>query len=287
MAYDPTTGEWKPENADVGQHLTGLLDKNNPLMQQAGTQGAQAANRRGLMNSSMGVQAGQTSRVSAALPMAQQQASQAHQANQLGRQLQTQHVMDRENREFVGGQAGLDRAHQQTMQQADLNLREMLSNLDREAQERIATMNVAASERQASAGLAASFEGSYAAMVASIMENPDIPADVRQTYIEHAGRIRDSNLRLVEQFYGITLDWGAVPGASGSGSNTPPPGPAPGGMAPPGGGGSNPVASTPGGTPNMSSTPNPQPPGNNQFTAYTDANGVRWVPDGYGGHTRA
>lgn len=218
MAYDPVTGQWKPEDTSVERRVTGLLSKESPLMKQAATQGAQASNRRGLMNSSMGVQAGQASRVAAALPIASQDAGQAHEKNLQGRSHQMQHTLQREQQGFVGGENALDREHQSGMQQADLQLRETISRLDREAQERIATMNVAASERHYAASMAASFEQSYAAMVSSIMANPDLPPEVRQQYIAHAGRVRDSNLRLVEQMYGIELNWGG--GSSGGGSGT-------------------------------------------------------------------
>jgi hypothetical protein len=75
-------------------------------------------------------------------------------------------------------------------------------------------MNVSASERNSASSLAASFEQSYAQMIATIMNNPDIPSADRQRYMDHAGRVRDSNLALVEQMYGIDLQWEASDGTS-------------------------------------------------------------------------
>lgn len=163
MPYDPKTGQWKPENESVSQRVTGLMSQQSPLMQQARTQGAQVSNRRGLLNSSMGTQAGQTAAYGAALPIASQEASQAHQRNTAERGIQSQ--------------------------------------------ENIAQMNVAAHEREKAASLAAAFENSYAQMVATVMNNHQIPANVRQQYLQHAGAVRDSNLRLVEQLYGFKLNW--------------------------------------------------------------------------------
>jgi hypothetical protein len=96
----------------------------------------------------------------------------------------------------------------------------LMSRLDRSAQDRIAKMNVAASERTAASQLAAGFEQTYSETMAAIMGNADLPASARNQYTEHAGKVRDSNLRLVEQMYGIKLDWGG--GSGGSGTPTAP-----------------------------------------------------------------
>lgn len=163
MAYDPVTGQWKDEDASVSRGLVRLTSQQTPLMQQARTQGAQAANRRGLLNSSMGVQAGQVAAYNVALPIASQEAQQAHQRNMQG----SEQVQQR----------------------------------------KLAQMNLGASERATAANLAASFENSYASIVSNIMNNPEMPAAAREQYLQHAARVRDSNLALVEQMYGIDLQW--------------------------------------------------------------------------------
>lgn len=203
MAYDPKTGVFKPEDESVSGRVTNLMSQSNPLMQQARTQGAQAANRRGLLNSSMGVQAGQAAAYGAALPIASQEASQAHQTNIQGRDLQTRDLMQK--REITS---------QEGMHKRGIESSERIANLNRESQERIAQMNVAAHEREKAASLAAAFESNYAHVIAQVMNNHEIPANVRQQFLDHAGRMRDSNLRLVEQMYNIQLDWGQTPGTT-------------------------------------------------------------------------
>ena len=59
----------------VENRITGLLSQDNPYMQQATTRGLQQANQRGLLSSSMAVGAVEDSRIAAALPIAQQDAS--------------------------------------------------------------------------------------------------------------------------------------------------------------------------------------------------------------------
>ncbi len=149
-----------PDDTSVSKQMTRLLSRDNEYMQQAEAQGLKSANRRGLINSTAAVRAVEGERIRAALPIASQDAGQAHQ-----------------------------------------------TYLNR--------MNVGAQERQAAATLMASFESSYSNTLSNIMNNPDLPASARDKYTKHAGMVRDSNLRLVEQMYGIQLDWGG--GGSGTG----------------------------------------------------------------------
>lgn len=63
--------------ASVAENLTGLLSESNPYMKSAETKGMQYANQRGLLNSSLGVEAVEKARIDAALPIAQQDAAYA------------------------------------------------------------------------------------------------------------------------------------------------------------------------------------------------------------------
>lgn len=270
MAYDPKTGEYKPDDTSVSNRMTGLLDKNNDYMKQAETQGLKAANRRGLLNSSMAVGAAQESRVAAALPIAQQEAAQAHQSNQTGRQLQVSDIQQqrgitsqeqmqqrditsREGMQQTDIQAQQDRLAQELgsrerMQQAQLlaeremqgerltaaeqqQVRELeaaqtrldqqlaqdreLAGLDRDLRERLQSMDLASGDLRAAATLAQGYEAAYSNTVAGIMSNPEIPATERQRYLDHAARVRDSNLSLLEQMFNVDLNWTPIPGSGG------------------------------------------------------------------------
>jgi hypothetical protein len=71
----------------VSERTTAIIDQNSPLMQRAATKGLQGANRRGLGNSSMAVQASQTAVLDAATPIASQEASLSQQDNLALREL--------------------------------------------------------------------------------------------------------------------------------------------------------------------------------------------------------
>lgn len=71
----------------------------------------------------------------------------------------------------------------------------------------IAGMNIAANAQDKAAALAASYEQTYASMFQNIASNEALPAGVRDTYLNHLAKLRDSNYALIEQLYGIDLQW--------------------------------------------------------------------------------
>src|SRR3990167_22650 len=73
LAPERTTVD--PATDTVQGQVEGIIAKDSPLMQLAGTRAKQAANSRGLLNSSMAVQAGEAAVIDAAMPMATQDAN--------------------------------------------------------------------------------------------------------------------------------------------------------------------------------------------------------------------
>lgn len=73
--------------------------------------------------------------------------------------------------------------------------------------EKIAGMNIRASLQEKAGAAATALEGVYSQSFGSILDNPDLSKTAREQYLGHIGRIRDSSLNLVEQLYGIQLNW--------------------------------------------------------------------------------
>lgn len=78
-------GGHPPLPTDIYGLASGFVNQDNPMMRSARTAGMQQANQRGLLNSSMGIQAAQKSVIDAALPAAAQM-SQQNQATNLQRE---------------------------------------------------------------------------------------------------------------------------------------------------------------------------------------------------------
>ena len=184
MAYN-AQGAWEPEDDSVATGVARITSQNSPLMQQAKTAGAQQANRRGLLNSTMAVGASQAEVVKAALPIAAQDAQQTAQKN-LAQQDFTQR----------GQLSAQEFGQNRQIQAADIA-----------SKEKVASMNVAAHDRQyAQAALAAS-DSAYAQQFNAIAQNHNIPADVRDQYLRGLAQMRDSSINMVQQMYGISLTW--------------------------------------------------------------------------------
>lgn len=229
MPYDPASGQWVDEDLEVSTRMTGLMSQDSPYLQQARTEGLKQANRRGLMNSSIAVGAVENERIKAVLPIASQESSQANQRYMQGRGLQSTDVtqqrdiasnetLTREGHQLQRdlqasdntlryNMQGRDIENQRWMANLDATTRQTMQGLDLETQNRIANMNVASADRESAATLAARFEAMYADTINSLMNNADVPAEERQIYMDHASQVRNSNFALLEQLYGIDLQW--------------------------------------------------------------------------------
>ena len=74
-------GVWQNEDSSVSGRVAAITAQDSDLMKQARTAGMQSANRRGMLNSSMGIGAGISATLNAATPIASQEAQQANQNN--------------------------------------------------------------------------------------------------------------------------------------------------------------------------------------------------------------
>lgn len=121
----------------VAGNVAKLASQDSALNQMARTEGLKAANRRGLLNSSMAVNASQDAVLQNIMPIATQDAAQAFQKNQAARQFeygmvgqtQQQGWQTAENiaqRGFLGTQADLDRDLQSTLQANQINANDAL-----------------------------------------------------------------------------------------------------------------------------------------------------------------
>ena len=110
------------QDQTVEGRLDGLLSKDSPLMQRAATQGMQFANQRGLLNSTMASGAAQGAMIDRAMPIAQQDASQAWQRQNQSLADQQQQDMEYIRNDIQMSQAAL----QQAINQGDMQLANQL-----------------------------------------------------------------------------------------------------------------------------------------------------------------
>lgn len=217
--YLPERGQDVPDQpASVSERITGLISKDDSYMAAARTGAKQAAEKRGLLSSSIAATAGEKAAIEAALPIAQQEAAQAQARNLAAQEFRQSSTLQQESAAQRGELLAADIAGQKGIQQEaatqreelltmDIAGKEALQTLDTASKERIAALNVASHDKDKAMSVAAVMESSYADMFRTVSGSPDIPADKRTEYMTHIGKIRDSSLNLLEQMYNVDLTW--------------------------------------------------------------------------------
>lgn len=248
MAYSAASGggsTWTPENDKVDSEVSRITSAGGPLMQQAKTDGLATAQRRGLLNSSMAVGSAQGAVLAAALPMAQQNSQQTAAKNLSNQEYgqsrglaeqkfgydtslsdqnfrQQQQITDQQYRNQLGAihyqgdwnsRLQVEKAQQDAaLSDQDYRQKAGLLAVDNASKEKIASWNVGQYEKERAMSALTAMEQLYAGQFTSIGNNTDMPAETRNAYLQHIASLRDSSLNLVQQMYGIQLNW-ASPGA--------------------------------------------------------------------------
>jgi hypothetical protein len=276
--------KWEPQDDKVDAEVARITQSGSPLMRQAKADGYAAANKRGLINSSMAVGAAQQSVLNAALPMAQQNAQQTAAKNLSSQEygqnrgLQEQkfgydtslseqgfrqntaladqafgHNTKLSAQDFSQKQVLSDqdfRQNQQSIQlQGTWNSRlqtektaqekeltqlkgnwesrllgeragqaaalaaqeaqqqQTLAALNQQSQQFIAKLQADTSSKAQAASMLAEMERAYSSNIQALASNTNIPADEREKYLNQFNALRDSSLKMFEQFYGYDVTW--------------------------------------------------------------------------------
>lgn len=149
-AIEPKLATLDPKTDTVQGQVESIIAKDSPLMQLHGTRAKQAANSRGLLNSSMAVQAGEAAVIDAAMPMASQDAATFARNRELNQATENEFGLQ----EMRGRQA------------------KELSEIEN-ANQRLLQANQSASQFMAATSNA----------IGEILANPDIPANQKDALI--------------------------------------------------------------------------------------------------------
>ena len=153
MPYD-ANGKWIEEDTSVATRVAGLVQKDSPIMQQARAGAARSANRRGLLNSSIAVGAGEDAAIKSALPIASQDAQQASQRNIAESGQRNQREMQTVDNMAQDTRLGRTIASQEGQQRTDIDARFGLARLDNDAQATRLATSTASQERMNAADIA-------------------------------------------------------------------------------------------------------------------------------------
>ena len=186
-------GQVTQPRASVSDIAADMMKSDSPLMRQAETRGTQAANRRGLLNSSIAVGEAQRAQLDAVVPMAQAEAD------------LRDRTVDRDfragqaqiDRDFQGGQAERDRVQQTQLAEFDAGTRERLQKIDIAAKKYLAGMDMDADKRRMASQLISNSLSLRQNTIANINNNKDLSAEQRRSMIASA----EQNLRQEMELY--------------------------------------------------------------------------------------
>lgn len=187
--------------------LTRLTSQDSPLMRQAQTSGLQKANQRGLLNSSMAVQAAEDAAYAAAVPVASQEAAQASSENlanlDASTRLRLQQLSDAGQMDRLT--ASINATN--TQQQNEIAYQTAMKQLDRSLQEKLAKMNLDETQRASAAQSVLASQELYNNRVNNIMANTSLSAEDRTIQLASAKSFFDIQMDLVQQMYDVSLRW--------------------------------------------------------------------------------
>lgn len=210
------------KDASVQTQLNGVLSAGSPLMTQARTAAAQAANARGLRNSSIATGAGEEAALRVALAIASQDASQLHAENLSDQNFINTSALQNTALASQERLQGSSIASQERLSAAAITANAALQGLDAASRERInatdviarqrlqdtlAAINVPASDRNNAQSALLTAQTNYANTIQSINGNAQMPSDVRAQQMENAANFLRASQNVIEQIYSIRIEW--------------------------------------------------------------------------------
>jgi hypothetical protein len=171
MAYN-SSGVWQDEDAGVANRIAAITAGNSDYIKQARTSGMQAANRRGLGNSSMAVAAAEGAAIDRAAPIAGQEAQQINQRNLSGQEFRQQ-----------GG----------------------IANQNFQYQRELDAARYASAEREMMARAITDLNSQRMSAFANTLQNDKIPAAARSAAQQSINDQQADAIARLEQLYGVSL----------------------------------------------------------------------------------
>jgi hypothetical protein len=187
--------------------LNAILSSDSPLMQGARARGMMAANRRGLLNSTMAAKAGEAAMIDAAVPLALQEGQVASTEYQQGQQIGHEQSLQANDIELQQWLKLSDNDLQLALQNNDIASDHWIAQLDADTRTAIANLQVGASDREKIGAMVAAVQQNYTAMYTAILNNPDLPSEQRDDELVHVENVLLNGIELIEQTYGVDLVW--------------------------------------------------------------------------------
>lgn len=227
-------------DSDPGKLLSEYTSDDNRLMQLASAQGRQSANRRGMLNSSMSAGASMDAMAKTALPLAQQRSEQLEARNtreeaglmqtnlqeqQFGFESQMSAQDAAQRSELLGQEFGQQQqlsaqeadqerelqdrriGSEMELAQLDADTRENLMAMEEGMRTRLAGLETDREQYQDASQMITTFTEQYQSSMRSILSNPDMAAEDRNSLLENAGTLLNLQTDMVRELYDVEISW--------------------------------------------------------------------------------
>ena len=202
QGYTPAT--WTPttrtvqSNETVADQLDRILAADSPLLQRARMRSAQQMNDRGLMNSTMAMQAGEAAAIDAALPIAQQDANTYRQTS-----AENQAIVNQAG-QFNAAQ-GTDAARFVAAGDLQMQTQRLASQLDTASRERVMAIEQNYRHLTNNSAAANQLVQTMNGQIGSILADPQMTPENKQTMIQRLIENTNFALRMMGNINGINF----------------------------------------------------------------------------------
>jgi len=200
---DPTTVAQSQASLTSDQ-LSGVLSSGSPLMQQSATMGGQQAAQRGLLNSSMGIQAAQNAMIQNATPIAQANANALNQSSQFNAQSQNQQTTANQQAQNSIAQSNVQQQNATNTWSAGQTNEALMKSMDLDSREQL--MGVEANYKtlmQANSSASGMYEQMLKNM-ADIQGNKDMDAGTKASAIQNQLTYLRTGMTMLQNMNNIT-----------------------------------------------------------------------------------
>lgn len=183
------------QNELISNQVKGLIQQDSPLMQQAATLAKQSANKSGLLNSSMAIQAGQNAVIGQALPMAQ------HQANAVTNVLDKNQANQQTTNTF-----NADSANKNSIVNASEQNKVLSQMMDSQTKMQLADIEANYKTlMQADASAMQIYQNSVR-NISDILMNPDLSAEAKTAAVNNQNALLKTGMQLIGKMNNLNLD---------------------------------------------------------------------------------
>jgi hypothetical protein len=204
-------------NELMSTQVNNVIAQDSPLMQQAAAKASQAANQRGLLNTSMAMQAGQAAVMDRAMPIAQYDAGAntnvfaTNQANQQQTGIfnagQVQDInkfnasADMQTSQFNAGEA-----NKVSIVNASESNKILAQMMDQETKKQLADIEASYKVLMQSEASAMSMYQQSVKNISEILMNPDLTPEAKKVAVANQNELLQSGMQIIGAIGGLNLD---------------------------------------------------------------------------------